>query len=197
MISFDKNVKVPTDENFNALISSLKDLSIQLIKLSPNLPNEASFAIKNIDSPSFLVNFISSNLNIDVGQKQKILEINDLKERANIVLSYLTKDIQVAQLKTQIQDKVKVDIDKEQRNYILHQQLKTIQEELGTNPHQQEINDLTAKAKDKKWTDEIKEKWEKELGKLQRMNPAAAEYSIQLNYLDTIVEAAMGRIYGR
>ncbi len=186
--SFDKNIKIPADENFQALISSLKDLSIQLINLSPNLPNEASFAIKNIESPSFLVNFVSSNLNIDLNQKQKLLEVNDLRERANLVLSYLTKEIQVAQLKTQIQDKVKVDIDKEQRNYILHQQLKTIQEELGANPHQQEINDLTAKAKGKKWTDNIKEKFEKELGKLQRMNPAAAEYSIQSNYLEIIVE---------
>lgn len=188
VIAFDKDISIPADDNFSAIISSLKDLSMQLIKLSPNLPNESGFAIKNIESPTFLVNFISSNLNIEIGEKQKLLEVNDLRERATSVLSYLTKELQVAQLKNQIQDKVKTDIDKDQRNYILHQQLKTIQEELGVNPHQQEINDLTAKAKDKKWSEEIGEKFEKELGKLQRMNPAAAEYSIQLNYLDTFVE---------
>lgn len=186
--AFDKDIPIPADDNFSAIISSLKDLSIQLIKLSPNLPNEAGFAIRNIESPTFLINFISSNLNIEVSQKQKLLEVSDLRERATNVLAYLSKELQVAQLKNQIQDKVKVDIDKEQRNYILHQQLKTIQEELGVNPHQQDINDIQAKAKDKKWTDEIAEKFNKELGKLQRMNPAAAEYSIQLNYLDTFAE---------
>ena len=188
VIPFDKDISIPADDNFSALISSLKDLSMHLIKLSPNLPNEAGFAIKNIESPTFLINFISSNLNIEIGEKQKLLEVNDLRERATNVLSYLTKELQVAQLKNQIQDKVKVDIDKEQRNYILHQQLKTIQDELGVNPHQQEITDLQAKAKDRKWTEEIAEKFAKELGKLQRMNPAAAEYSIQLNFLDTFVE---------
>lgn len=186
--AFDKDLKIPADENFTATIASLKDLSMQLIRLSPNLPNEAGFAIKNIESPTFLINFISSNLNIDVSEKQKLLEVNDLRERATNVLAYLSKELQVAQLKNQIQDKVKTDIDKEQRNYILNQQLKTIQEELGMSPHQQEINDLHAKAKNKKWNPEVADKFAKEMSKMQRMNPAAAEYSIQLNYLDTFVE---------
>ncbi|MBP7496296.1 MAG: endopeptidase La [Bacteroidales bacterium] len=185
---FDIEIEIPKDDDFQALINSLKDLSIQIIKASPNIPSEASFAIKNIESPAFLVNFVSSNLNIEIGEKQKLIEINNLRERATIVLSYLTKELQVIQLKNQIQDKVKVDLDKQQRDFILQQQLKTIQEELGMNSHQQEIIDLQAKAKNKKWSKEAAEKYEKELVKLQRMNSAAAEYSIQVNYLDTLVE---------
>ncbi len=179
---------VRTDEKFNALIASLKDLSIQIIKHSPNIPTEASFAIKNIESPVFLVNFVSSNLNIDVIEKQKLLEISDLKERANQVLKALTDELQVLELKNQIQKKVKVDLDKQQRDYLLNQQLKTIQEELGGSPNEQEIKELKAKAKEKLWSKETSDAFNKELNKLQRMNPQAAEYSIQLNYLEIMVE---------
>ena len=183
MLSYPKN-----DKNFDALISSLRDLAIQIIKLSPNIPSEAGFAIKNIESTTFLINFVSSNLNIDVAEKQKLLEIVDLIERANQVLVYLTKEIQMLELKNQIQSKVKVDLDKQQRDYLLNQQLKTIQDELGGNPNEQQINALKEKAKNKKWKAEIAEVFERELNKLQRMNPAAAEYSIQMNYIEVMVE---------
>ncbi|HNW98541.1 MAG TPA: endopeptidase La [Bacteroidales bacterium] len=176
------------DEKFEALMSSIRDLSVQIIKLSPNMPSEASFAIKNIESPTFLLNFISSNLNVGVTEKQRLLEVSDFTERANIVLTHLTKEIQMLELKNQIQSKVKVDLDKQQRDYLLNQQLKTIQEELGGNPNEQQINALKEKAKTKKWKAEIAEVFEREMNKLQRMNPAAAEYSIQMNYIEVMVE---------
>jgi ATP-dependent Lon protease len=186
--SFDSKTKVKSDQRFKALIGTLKDLAIQIVKLSPNVPSEAAFAIRNIESPAFLVNFISSNLNIDNEQKQKLLETFDLNARANIVLEHLTRELQVVELKNQIQSKVRVDIDKQQRDYILNQQLKTIQEELGGNPYDQQIIDLKARAKGKKWSKQVQEVFDKEILKLQRINPAAMEFSIHLNYLETLVE---------
>lgn len=186
--SFDSKTKVKSDQRFKALIGTLKDLAIQIVKLSPNVPSEAAFAIRNIESPAFLVNFISSNLNIDNEQKQKLLETFDLNARANIVLEHLTRELQVVELKNQIQSKVKVDIDKQQRDYILNQQLKTIQEELGGNPYDQQIIDLKERAKGKKWSKQVQEVFDKEILKLQRINPAAMEFSIHLNYLETLVE---------
>lgn len=190
--SYEQKIEVPQDKNFEALIASIKDLAIQIIKLSPNMPSEAAFAIKNIESPGFLINFISNNLNIDVTEKQKILEISNFNERANLVLLHLTKELQMLELKNQIQSKVKVDIDKQQRNYLLNQQLKTIQEELGINSEAQDVTELKEKAKSKKWNKEIAEVFDKELNKLLRMHPAAAEYSVQLNYLELLVELPWG-----
>ncbi len=186
--SFDKPAAAKSDKNFKALISTIKDLATQIIQKSPHIPSEAAFALQNIESPVFLVNFISSNLNIEVPEKQKLLEILDINARAKTVLSHLTKELQVVELKNQIHSKVKVDIDKQQRDYILNQQLKTIQEELGGNPHEQQIHELRQKAAEKKWSRQAAETFEKELGKLQRMNPAAIEYSLQLNYLETLIE---------
>jgi len=186
LADFDKGLE--RDEHFLALIGSLKDLAIQIIKLSPSIPSEAAFAIKNIDSPFFLVNFVSSNLNIDLPEKQKLLETPDLIKRANDVLTAMAKELHMLELKTQIQDKVKLDLDKQQRDYLLSQQLKTIQEELGGSPHEQEINELKTKSAKKKWAAKVAEIFDKELKKLQRMNPQAAEYSIQMNYLETMVE---------
>lgn len=185
---FDKAPEIPDDKSFNALIQSIKDISIQIINKSPNIPSEASFAIKNIESPVFLVNFVSSNLNISSEDKQKLLEISDMLERANNVLESLTKELQLLDLKNQIQSKVKVDLDKQQRDYFLNQQLKTIQEELGGAPNELEIKELKEKATKKKWSKETAEVFRREITKLQRMNPSAAEYSIQLNYLDYLVE---------
>ncbi len=186
---FDANeFQTKKNEQFNALISSLKDISIKIIKLSPNIPSDAAFAIKNIESSVFLVNFVSSNLNIDIKEKQKLLEISDLLKRANKVLVALTKDLQVIELKNQIQSKVKLDLDKQQRDYLLSQQLKTIQEELGGSPYEQEINEIKEKASNKKWGKEVKIVFDRELKKLQRMVPQAAEYSIQVNYLEMLVE---------
>ncbi|MEI6123658.1 MAG: endopeptidase La [Bacteroidota bacterium] len=185
---FITNEPVSKDRKFQALISSLKDLAIQIAKQSPNIPSDAAFAIKNIESPSFLVNFISSNLNTDIVEKQKLLETADLTERSNLVLNHLVKELQMIELKNQIQNKVKSDLDKQQRDFLLQQQMKQIQQELGDNPQEHFITELSEKAKTKKWSKEIEELFVKELGKLQRMNPHAAEYSVQTNYLETLVE---------
>jgi len=186
---FDVSQKVNNeDKEFQALMASIKDLATQIVSKSPNIPSEAAFAIKNIESSSFLVHFISSNLNVEVSEKQKLLETADLSERAHLVLGFLTKELQVTELKQQIQNKVKTDLDKQQRDYLLNMQLKTIQEELGGSPNAQEINALREQAIDKKWSKEVAEVFEKEISKLQRMHPAAAEYSIQVNYIETLVQ---------
>ncbi len=176
------------DKNFEALISSIKDLSIQIINQSPNLPSEAAFAIKNIESPVFLVNFVASNLNVENFEKQNLLGILDLEERANRVLGLLTRELQMLDLKNQIQNKVKVDMDKQQRDYLLNQQLKQIQEELGNNPNEQQINEIKAKAYSKKWPEASFKVFEKEIAKLQRMNPMAMEFGMQVNYLEVMVD---------
>ncbi len=186
--SFDPNITPPEHDIFHALISSIRDLSVQIIEKSPVIPSEAAFAINNIESAVFLVNFVSSNLNVDNKQKQVLLEMTNLEERANKVLELLTKELQVLELKNQIQTKVKVDLDKQQRDYLLNQQLKTIQDELGGGPHDQDIQQLQEKAAKKSWSDEISKSFEEELSRLQRMNPNAAEYSIQMNYLEFLVD---------
>lgn len=179
----------PADNGeFNALIASMKDLAIQIISKSPNIPSEAGFAIKNIESPSFLVNFISSNLSISLEEKQSLLALDNLTESAHRALAHLSKELQVADLKQQIQNKVKSDMDKQQRDFFLNQQLKTIQEELGGSPNAQEINALREQAMNKKWSKEVGEVFEREMTKLQRMHPMAAEYSVQNNYLETLVQ---------
>lgn len=185
--SFEEKNK-QKDKEFLALVSSLKELSTQIIQLSPNIPTEASFAIKNIESPSFLINFISSNMNAEVAEKQKMLEEADLKVRAEMVLKHLTKDLQMLELKNQIQSKVRTDIDKQQREYFLHQQLKTIQEELGGDGMDVEITSLRERGARKKWSKEVAESFNKELDKMERMNPAAAEYSVVMNYVELLLE---------
>lgn len=175
-------------KELKAMISTMKDLSVQIIKMSPNIPSEATMAIKNIDSPNFLINFISSNLNIDVNEKQELLEMKELKAKSKKVLEYLNKEHQMLKLKNQIQSKVKTDIDKQQRDFFLQQQLKTIQEELGQDSPDKELEELQEKSKDKKWSKEVQEQFDKELNKLRRMNPAAAEYSVVLNYLEVLLE---------
>jgi len=185
---FDKPINKKGDKNFKALISTIKDLAIQIVNKSPHIPSEAAFALKNIESPVFLVNFISSNLNIEVPEKQKLLEILDINQRAKAVLANLTKELQVVELKNQIHSKVQGDIDKQQRDYILNQQLKTIQEELGGNPHEEQIKELKKKALKKKWGENVQKVFDKEISKLQRINPAAVDYSLQINYLETLLE---------
>lgn len=185
---FGSDKPLKRDKGFNALMASIKDLAIQIINLSPNLPSDSVFAIRNIESPVFLVNFISSNLNISLEEKQMLLAIDDLLERANTVLGLLTKELQIIELKNQIQNKVKIDLDKQQRDYLLNQQIKTIQEELGDNPHTQDVAELRSKAASKKWPENAAEVFGKELSKLQRMNPAAMEYSMQLNYLQVLID---------
>ena len=177
-----------SNEEFTAIIDSIKDLSLEIIKESPNIPTEATFAIKNIESNSFLVNFVSSNMNLKVEEKQELLKINDLKERALQTLKYMNLEYQKLELKNDIQNKVQSDMSQQQREYFLHQQMKTIQEELGGVSSGQEIEDMRARAKEKHWDDKVKEHFDKELAKMQRMNPQVAEYSIQRNYLDLFLD---------
>lgn len=186
--SFSDQQKVERDAEFNAIVDSLKDISMQIIQGSPNIPTEASFAIRNIESHSFLINFISSNMNADVLKKQMLLEMNDLKGRATKVLEHLTKELQMLELKNQIQTKVKTDIDKQQREYFLNQQLKTIQEELGGNTTDKELAEMRERARNKKWNVTVAEVFQREMDRLGRINPAAAEYSVTMNYLELLLE---------
>ena len=177
-----------SDKEFSAIIESIKDLAYKIIKDNPNIPSEANFAIKNIQSHSFLVNFVSSNLNLSVAEKQTLLEIEDLQERALATLKFMNVELQRLELKNDIQSKVRNDMDQQQREYFLHQQMKTIQEELGGISYEEEVDEMREKAKKKKWSKKIKEHFEKELAKMQRMNPQVAEYSIQRNYLDLFLD---------
>ncbi len=190
--AFTEIIPKKGDNEFAAIIGSVKDTALQIIRNNPQVPTEAQIAIKNIESNSFLINFISSNMNAEVGEKQAILELTDLKERATQVLTLLAKELQMLELKNQIQSKVKVDIDKQQREYFLHQQMKTIQEELGGNPMEQEVVDLKERAKNKKWSKEVAETFAKDMAKLERMNPNAAEYSVQTNYLELLLDLPWG-----
>lgn len=183
----DKNPQ-KTEKEFLALVDSLKDISMQIIQQSPNIPSEAAFALRNIESPSFLINFISSNMNADVIKKQEMLEMIDVKQRATKVLEHLTKELQMLELKNQIQSKVKGDIDKQQREYFLNQQLKTIQEELGGTSQDKEIKELRARGEKKKWNKDVAELFNKELDRIGRINPVAAEYSVTLNYLELLLD---------
>ncbi|MCB8994573.1 MAG: endopeptidase La [Bacteroidales bacterium] len=177
-----------SDDELKAIVGTLKDLSLKIIKLSSNIPPEATFAVKNIESSAFLINFLSSNNDMEISEKQKLLEINDLKLRGIRLLEYLAKEVQMLELKSDIQSKVKHDLDQQQREYLLHQQMKTIQDELGGNPLEQEIKDLQEKAKKKKWLKETAAVFEKELEKLSRLNPASGEYSVQMNYVQTLLD---------
>ena len=177
-----------TDEEFIALVDSLKDMSLQIIKSSPNIPSDASFAIKNIESPTFIINFIASNMNLSLVDKQRMLEIASIKKRGTEVLTLLTKELQKTELKNKIQSKVKVDLDQQQREYFLNQQLKTIQEELGGGAHDKEIEEFRKRASKKKWDVAVAERFEKELEKLQRINPQAADYNVHVNYLEFMLD---------
>ena len=188
VISFDEISPSKADKEFQAIISNLKETSLQIVKISPNIPSDAGFAINNIESPAFLVNFISSNMNAKTVDKQKMLEVPNLKERSLLVLENLNKELQILELRNQIQNKTKMDLDKQQREYFLNQQIKTIQEELGGNNFEQEIHEYREKGKAKKWSKEVKEVFEKNLMKLQRMNPNAAEHGIQTNYAELLLE---------
>ncbi len=176
------------NDKFEAVVGSIKELSLRIIKSSANLPPEASFAIRNIDNPSFLINFVCSNTDIKIKHKQELLEVDDLIARGMKLLEHLAREVQMNELKSDIQSKVKLDIDQQQREYLLQQQIKAIQDELGSSPIEQEIRDLKEKAEKKKWGKEVAELFNKELDKLQRLNPAAGEYSVQYNYLQTLLD---------
>ncbi|MDO9594317.1 MAG: endopeptidase La [Lutibacter sp.] len=176
------------EPEFEAIIDSIKEMAIRIIKENPNLPSEATFAIKNIESNPFLINFVSSNMNLKVEEKQELLQSDNLKERALLTLKKMDVELQRLALRNDIQSKTRSDMDQQQREYYLNQQLKTIQEELGGVSYDEELEEMRERAKAKKWNDEVKEAFEKELGRLQRMNPQVAEYSVQRNYLDLLLE---------
>ncbi|MCD6354092.1 MAG: endopeptidase La [Prolixibacteraceae bacterium] len=177
-----------SDAEFNAIVGSLKDLSIKIAQFTANVPPEATFAVKNIENSTFLINFICSNTDINVEDKQKLLEFENIKNRGIQAISYLVKEVQMLELKQDIQKKVKTDMDRQQREFMLNQQMKTIQDELGGNPVEQGINELKDKAKDKKWNEEVAKFFEKEVEKLGRLNPAAGEYSVQFTFCQTLLD---------
>jgi ATP-dependent Lon protease len=176
------------DPELKVAFKSIRELALQIIQESPNIPSEASFAIGNIESPTFLVNFISSNMNADVAKKQDMLEELDMKTRVMKVLEHLTLEAQMLEMRNEIQTKVRMDMDKQQREYFLHQQMRTIQDELGDNPQDQDYKEMKKRAATKKWDERVQKLFYKELDKLSRMNPQGAEYTVQLNYLDLMLE---------
>ena len=176
------------DLEYNAISESLKEMAGKIIKYSSNIPNEAGFALKNIESMLFLINFISSNTEVEYQNKQELLEVDNLKQRAIKLLKILSKQVSLLELKNDIQKKVKKDIDKQQREYFLHQQMKTIQDELGGSPADEEIKELEALASEKDWEDSIRDIFTKELNKLKRLNPSAPDHSVQSNYLREMLE---------
>lgn len=193
------NVKMLNEKPFekgnkelDIMFKTIKDLALQIIRESPNIPSEASFAIGNIDSPTFLVNFISSNMNADVAKKQEMLEELDMKKRVMMVMEHLTMEVQMLEMRNEIQSKVRKDMDRQQREYFLHQQMRTIQDELGDNPQEQDIRELGERALFKQWDERVSKLFYKELDKLQRMNPQGAEYNVQLNYLDLVLDLPWG-----
>ncbi len=176
------------DSEFPTIIESVKELAIQIITESPNIPTEATFAIKNIESQSFLINFVSSNMNLLVDEKQTLLSMNNLKDRALETLRFMNLELQKLELKNNIQSKVRFDLDQQQREYFLHQQMKTIQEELGGVSNEQEFEDMRTRAKTKKWDEKTEKHFEKEFSKLQRSNPQSPDFGIQRNYLDLFLD---------
>ncbi len=175
-------------KEFSAIVESLKDVAINIAKNSGSMPPEATFAVRNIENPVFLINFICSNAEIKVEEKQGLLQIDNLKDRGIQAISYLVRELQMLELKRDIQSKVKTDMDQQQREYLLHQQMKTIQDELGGNPIEKDVEELKAKAAEKKWSKEVADVFNREVDKLLRMNPAAGEYSIQLSYVQMLLD---------
>ena len=181
--------KITEDEkDFDIIIGSLKDLSVKIVKLNPNINPEASFAVKNIENSTYLINYICANTEINVSDKQKLLEASSLKERGLRLMEHLVREIQLLELKNELQSKVKNEIDQQQREFLLHQQMKTIQNELGGNPVEKEVEEYRIRGTKKTWNDDVSKVFTRELDKLARLNPAAAEYSVQVNYIQTLLE---------
>ncbi|MDB5251418.1 MAG: Lon protease [Flaviaesturariibacter sp.] len=177
-----------TEPDFVAYVSNIKDLATEIIQLSPNIPSEASVILKNIESPSFLIHFVSSNLNSDVKEKQRLLSINSIAERADILMQLLQKELQFAELKNKVTNKTKAELDKQQREYFLQQQLKSIKEELGGDANEREVKEMQKKAETKKWPAAAKEMFKKGAEKLERMHPSTPDYSIVYNHLDLMLD---------
>ena len=186
--SIIENKKEKKESEFKLTVESIKETAIKIINENQNIPSEASFAIKNIQSDSFLINFVSSNMNLTVNDKQKILSSKNISERALLCLKYINLEYQKLELKNDIQSRVRNDLDQQQREYYLHQQMKTIQEELGGHTQEEEVEELRKRASKKLWSDKVQNTFEKEISKLQRMNPQVAEFSVQRNYIDLLLD---------
>lgn len=182
-----KERKVRNDQDFDAMISSIKELSQQIIQLSPNLPSEANIILRNIENPAFLIHFVSSNLSGTVADKQKLLEIDNLKKRAEALLGFLQTELQYAELKNKVTTKTRAELDKQQKDYFLQQQLQAIKEELGTD-NVEEVKEMQKKAEGKKWPQAAKELFEKGIAKLERMHPSTPDYSVVYNHLDLLLD---------
>jgi len=180
--------ELPKDPDFEAYVSNIKDLAAEIIQLSPNIPSEAAIILRNIESPSFLIHFVSGNLNTDIKDKQKLLELNNIRERADLLMQLLQKELQFAELKNKVTNKTKTEIDKQQREYFLQQQLKSIKEELGGDVNDREIKDMQRKGDLKKWPDAAREMFKKGIEKLERMHPSTPDYSVVYNHLDLMLE---------
>lgn len=180
--------EVPAHEDFDAIVSSIKDLATQIIQLSPNLPTEASIILKNIENPSFLIHFVSSNMNSELAEKQSLLEINDTHERAEKLIQILQRELQFAELKDKVTSKTRTEIDKQQRDYFLQQQLKSIKEELGGDTNEREINEMKKKAELKKWPESARNLFKTGIEKLERMHPSTPDYSVVYNHLDLMLD---------
>ena len=180
--------EAPTDPDFQAYVSNIKDLAAEIIKLSPNIPSEASVILKNIESPAFLIHFVSSNLTLDNKDKQRLLEMDHIRERADLLMQFLQKELQFAELKNKVTNKTRAEIDKQQREYFLQQQLKSIKEELGGDPNEREIRELHKRAEEKKWPDSAREVFKKGIEKLERMHPSTPDYSVVYNHLDLMLD---------
>ncbi|MDO9157691.1 MAG: LON peptidase substrate-binding domain-containing protein, partial [Sediminibacterium sp.] len=178
----------PDTEDFKAYVSTIKDLAAQIIQLSPNLPTEASIILKNIENPAFLINFVSSNLNSDLQEKQQLLEINDVNERAIKLVHILQRELQFAELKDKVTNKTRTELDKQQRDYFLQQQLKSIKEELGGDTNEREIAEMKKKAETKKWPEAAKNAFKTGIQKLERMHASTPDYSVVYNHLDLMLD---------
>ena len=178
----------PKDPDFEAYVANIKEMAADIIQLSPNIPSEASIILRNIESPSFLIHFVSGNLNTEIKDKQRLLELNNIRERANLLMQLLQKELQFAELKNKVTNKTKTEIDKQQREYFLQQQLKSIKEELGGDTNEREIRDMQKKGEAKKWPEAAKEMFKKGIEKLERMHPTTPDYSVVYNHLDLMLD---------
>lgn len=176
------------NKDFKAIVSSIRESANKILKLNPEIPQEAQVALDNIESPIFLTHFLSSNVNAEVKEKQLLLETNNGYKRATLLLEYMMRDIQMLELRQEIQNKVHTDIDQQQRDYYLRQQMKVLQDELGFDGPEKEVEELRAKGKTKKWSKEVEKHFNKELDKLSRINPAAAEFPVSMNYAELMVD---------
>ncbi len=178
----------PKDPDFDAYVSNIKDLATEIIQLSPNIPAEASIILRNIENPSFLIHFVSSNLNTDLKEKQRLLELNHIRQRADLLMQLLQKELQFAELKNKVTTKTRTELDKQQREYFLQQQLKSIKEELGGDSNVQEVKEMLKKAETKKWPATARELFKKGIEKLERMHPSTPDYSVVYNHLDLMLD---------